>query len=383
MTDNHVDALQNVQQFRVPFGIGCWDFGLRREGPFKLELKEFLSSLKEGLESDSSLNNLEIYPRFKKYEFSERSLRESKFGTGVFPGQSLRRIKFDLYIPSRIQQELIGPNYRASDTNTQNFRVHMYYPYHGPVAFVELLDENNFSRSSTAVQVVREYMDSRLNKSPSNLVFSFVGPSPFHAEFQIEGHSPLTGTEALYECKTTDRPGYPDITFQCTTDNFANASVASEQLFHTLEDELSLFYRIHRSDVQKLKHWRDIEKNVSEVTELYNKTSRCQRLHFPWSRGRDLVALPVSIVAFEKNHIVNDHHMKTGNRKIYQGKEFAFLKGFLESALKDRPIFPTRQMSELVEFIEKRRSRNLESLMVLIAAVTGALIGASIALLAR
>lgn len=101
--------------YRVDFGVGCWDFGLRHDGPvpFSLDLEQFIARLRTGLEADSSLNNLDILP-FKlesKIALNEWNLRETDEGLAIFPSHSLslRRLKFDLHIPRRYHNELTEP----------------------------------------------------------------------------------------------------------------------------------------------------------------------------------------------------------------------------------------------------------------------------------
>lgn len=380
---NHQGAEAEVPTFRVAFGVGCWDFGLLHDSPFPLDLNQYVALLRKGLEAVSSLNNLEIVPfEDEEIEINEGYLTETDAGPTILSHDLLYHVEFDLYIPFRIQKELIGPHVQ-SETRTENFRVHIHYLYHSPVSYVELIKDNDSSQPSTAMRVVREYMKNQLDQSSSNVIFTFVGPTPFHADFLIEGYVTQNQTDNIFDCELLDHPGYADITFRYCTDTIRTIEEACEALFHELDDELSLFYKIHRNDSQKHERWAEIEQITSNLTEHFKKSGWRERLRTARTRGRELAALYVSLAQFEADHILDEHYTNTAYRSLYKSKNSAFMRSFLESALKDRPVFPTKQMTDLMAFIESRRSKTIELLIVLIAAVVGGIVGSLITSIAK
>ena len=380
---NHQGAKAEVPTFRVAFGVGCWDFGLRHDSPFPIDLNQYIALLREGLEAVSSLNNLEIAPRDREeIEINEEHLTETDAGPAILSHGLLYRIKFDLYVPFRIQKGLIGSHVQ-SETKTENFRVHVHYPYHSPVSYVELIKDNKSSDPSTAMQVFREYMRDQLDQSSSNVIFTFVGPTPFHADFQIEGYSTRNQTDNIFDHEQLNHPGYADITFRYCTDDIRTIEDACETLFYELDYELSLFYEIHRNDSQKYERWAEIEQVTSNLTEHFKKSGWRERLCTARTRGRELAALYVSLAQFEADHILDEHYTNTAYRNIYKSKSSAFMKSFLEAALRDRPVFPTKQTTDLMAFIEGRRSKTVELLIVLIAAVVGGIAGSLITSIAK
>ena len=370
--------------YRVPFGIGSLNFGLRNDGSVTLSGIDYCDLLRAELETIPTLNNLEIdHFNDEEIEFGERDLIETRSGTAIFPdGNSILGIKFDLYIPLRTQEEIVG-RYFTPRIKTEHFRIHIRYPYHGPVTFVELINNEESSDPSTAVRIVREYIEDQLRRLPGNVIFVFVGPSPFHADLYIEGHKTPNLTNNTFECKQLDEIGYADITFRCCVDDIPTESDACEALFEKLERDLGLFYQIHRDDVEKSQQWSDIELISSSLVEHLNARSLRGRLRTLCRRGRDLKALHVSLTEFESDHILHEHYINRQYRKLSESNSDGFPNSFLESALGDRPIYPVRQMTELMSFCEKRRSEAVEWLIVIIAGLVGGIAGSFVTVLAN
>ena len=385
MTDNCENIEADIPAFRVPFGVGYWDFGLRYDGPvpFTLDLEQYITRLRAGLEADPSLNNLEIVPwPLEKTIFTQSNLRETDTGPAIFPGRSisLHRIKFDLHIPRRYHRELTEPF--PTELETENIRFHVHYPFYGPVCFVELIDTDTSSDPSKAIVVARRYMQRWLNKPSNEVVFTTIGPSPFHADFYIEGHKTPNNTDRAFEYEILKTRGYADVTFRCCTEQYKTAMEARSALFYALEDELDLFYEIQRRDSESYRQWDDVQQLASNVIEQFKITGWAQ-LHHTLTRGRKLAALRVSLVEFEQGNLLKEHALNTACRRVYGDGRITFLKSFIDDKLKDRRMFLTKQLIDLVEFIERRRSKSLEFLIVLIAALIGGIAGTIITLISR
>lgn len=384
MNDQRSTQAKEAPLFRAAFGVGCWDFRLRHGSLLQVSSKnQYVDLLKKGLEDVSSLNNLEILPFGDgEIKIDKRRLPETDAGQMFFVRGLLRHIKFDLYIPFRIQKEL-GRHMYTSPLRTENFRIHIHYPYYGPVSYVELVGDENLLHPSNAMAIVREYMKSQLSRLSSDVVFAFVGPTPFHANFQLEGYTHYDSTDNVFGCEKLDKPGYADVTFRCRADDFSVAGDACEALFRELDHELDLFYEIRRRDFRNYKRWGEIEKRTSNLTEHFKKVGWRERFRATRARGRELADLYTSLVRFEADHIVDQNRVDEGYRSTYERQDSTFLRSFLESALKSRPVFPTKQVTDLVVFIEARRSKSVELLTVLIAAAVGGIVGSLITLAAN
>ena len=380
MTDNCENVETDIPAFRVAFGVGSWDFGLRYDGPvpFSLDMEQYITRLKAGLEADPSLNNLEIlpWPGGEQFIFTQWNLRETDTGPAIFPGRSLSlyRIKFDLHIPRRYHGELTEPF--PTRFKTENVRIHVHYPF-VPVCFVELVDTDTSSDPSQAIVVARRYMERWLNKPSNDVVFTSIGPSPFHADFYLEGYKTPNNTDRTFECQILDSRGYANVSFRCCTEQYKTAAEASRELFHALNDELDFFYEVKRLGSERYQKWDEVRQLASNVIERFKTTGWAQFLH-ALTRGGNVAALRVSLVEFEEENLWNDQRLNEAYRRLYGGEMVTFLKSFADTALKNRFMFATKQLIDLIEFIERRRSKSIELLIILFAALVGGVAGSII-----
>lgn len=99
-------------------------------------------------------------------------------------------IEFELYIPKRIQEEL--SSFKKEEIDTEKFGIIIQDSFHGPVTFVEPINSKDLDNPSFAVQVTREFLRREFEKySSSNMEFTCIGPSPFHAEFIVVHDKPF------------------------------------------------------------------------------------------------------------------------------------------------------------------------------------------------
>jgi len=76
-------------------------------------------------------------------------------------GSSLR-IQFDIYIPTRIQDELLR-DFISSQLNTQNFRIFITYRFYFPITFVQAVAPSEGCDPSDASLSVSKKMYSNRN----------------------------------------------------------------------------------------------------------------------------------------------------------------------------------------------------------------------------
>ena len=333
------------------------------------------------LESIPSLNNLEIIHDEGDYiEFTEAALEDSEAGPAVFPDHAIFSLRFDLYIPFRIQRNIVG-EYFNSETETEKFRIHIHYPYHTSVVLVELLDGGESLNPSTAVRIVREYLQTEINRLSSKLAFKFLGPSPFHADFWIEGYNTPNDAKSFFECNLLKSLGYANITFRCCVENAEFKEHACEILLSELEHELDQFYNIRQSIMEDYHSWEPIETVAAQLFDQLGEKHDHQPFAQTFTRGRDLSKLNMELSKFEVEYIQRHHYAEKQCRELYARHIPGFLRTIVESELEDRPVFPIKQMKELVMFIESRRSKAIELLIVLIAALIAGVTGSVITLL--
>ena len=343
-------------------------------------MDDFTSRLSRALEGISALNNLHIDALESENRFS--AFRSSKLSTkkseAVFCHGIIREITFDLYIPLRIQKK-VAKSTVLSRTGTENFRVHIHYPYYGPVAYVQPIGTQSES-PSTALMVVRKFLASVLSDQSNDLLFNFVGPSPFHANFQLEGHESKNESGDAFEVYIKKGRGYADVTFQfCLSE--IDSEQALEKLFNALDRELGFFYDFKAADSYRHLRWRDIREKMSSLTEHFGKSGFLASLRLIGSTSRIIAELYASVTQLEINEISNERFVKDTYQSIYDQKDRTYLNEFIRSEIDKRPVFPTQQVTNLLSVFEGRRSKSVELLVFLAAAIIGGAVGSFITLL--
>ena len=210
----------------------------------------------------------------------------------------MRYIKFDLYIPFRIQEEILE-SIRTPPVETENFRIHIRYPYHGAVSYVELVTTERSFHPSTAVMVVREYIEHQLDQHSTEVMFTCIGPSPFHADFHVEGYVKQCQDDERLICEINDQRGYARITFRFCDDDVCTLDDAFRVLFHCLDDEFDLFYEIGREDGGLHERWNDMKEITENVALNVAFQSWHRRLRTWRSHSRDLAKLNLTLARFQ------------------------------------------------------------------------------------
>ena len=386
MTPDDNNASTPNPILRASFGVGCWDFGIRCQPSSTFTVSQYVALLSKGLETVSSLNNLQVGPELDpavddNTQIGSADATEVEDGRAIFSHGIVLGITFDLYVPFRIQNNLAGDR-TEFHTKTEHFRVRIRHAYYSPVVFVELLDADAPRRPSAAMIVLRKYLEKECQDSSHGLAFSFLGPTPFHADFRIAEHPVQNLSGRTFEVKDVDSTGYADITFVYNAPSFDTARDALEELFDDLMNELGFFYRIVEDDLRKYKSWSEIERLIPGAVSQSERTSWLDRIRRAHRRSKDLKELSVALMQFEVNQIMNTSHTRRSFRNVYKKDAPALLKAYVEAEIDERPTFPTEPVTQLLTFMESRRSKTLELLVLLGAAVVGGITGSLITTLA-
>jgi len=244
------------------------------------------------------------------------------------------------------------------------------YSFYGPVAYVEPLDATDTTlrfRPSTAVQVVREYLIKELKTNASIITFECIGPSPFHADFYLWS-TPTKSEESVsfpFQVEQSRPRGYAEVVFDYTVSHFRDSDTALYALFSELNDELALFYRMRQSEVSARRTWDSIQDRILALTDVTPEVGIRERIKNKWRLGQDLHQLHTDIVSFEINHLLQKSDLERSYRETYSTDEPTYLESFVKQEMQDRQAFPTQQVKQLATFLEKRRSKALELLIIL------------------
>src|SRR5881397_3137065 len=109
----------------IRFGVGCFHFSYVRRGPYSATVADYVRAVAAALERVGAIDNVAV----ESYEPQEQFSLPKEFPVprlvdgddDYFPSPSFLSAKFDVFIPARIQEELVEGS--STDTRTENFGV--------------------------------------------------------------------------------------------------------------------------------------------------------------------------------------------------------------------------------------------------------------------
>src|SRR4051794_1679680 len=124
----------------IAIGIGCYWFAQREGEDEDFDPREFLTHVKDALESVDNVSDVEVFTRGDSITVSGSSYAQHGDDENFFPIFSNMRISFQIYMPERLI-ERYGRG-RAS-VEAERFAVEIVYGHGMPVAYVnyELEDD--------------------------------------------------------------------------------------------------------------------------------------------------------------------------------------------------------------------------------------------------
>ena len=144
---------------RAAFGIGCFHFELTKGKHLPIRGAAYIEAIRNTLESISNVESvrIDVDEEFENELMGADSLPELEEGEGTYPLPTFFELEFDLYLPLRVQADVVKRVFRGRNpTESERFKVWMRYSYYGPVAFVVPIADPNTNDPSNAVVVVRE-----------------------------------------------------------------------------------------------------------------------------------------------------------------------------------------------------------------------------------
>jgi len=235
------------------------------------------------------------------------------------------------------------------------------------------------------VIVVREFLEQQiLNIKSEYIRFELLGPSPFHAECYIEPGVDIEFDESISSFLSKDittEVGYNKIIFYYDISTFENGTEAADYIFHEIIIELSFFYEIGRLRLLKMRRWVRFEEMLDAIIPENKKKGIMNRfLKFIYYSGK-IKELFIEIAIFEKENIFANEGIKNDYKCIYSDKWDSHFKTFIDNAMKEQETYPTRELIQLLSYLEDKRAKNLELITMFVSAIIGGGIGALITLL--
>ena len=168
----------------IPFGVGCFYFVPTEPAPETGQSARYRDLIQAALEAIPNTNNIVIEggedpdPLLLPLQGSWPSLDAPVFN--AYP--SYLNIEFDLYIPARIQEQILN-SLGEGFVGSEHFHVRLIHS-DMPLVMVTATEPVGWKAGSTYIILVREYLQRELDESMVGL--SCLGPSPFHSDFFLE-----------------------------------------------------------------------------------------------------------------------------------------------------------------------------------------------------
>jgi hypothetical protein len=382
MTNIEEEKIKTESTFA--FAIGCFHFGLSTEPPFTFEITNYLTELEEALETIPTINNIEIKCKpdhHRTYEVTYVEPERLAEGGHFFPHPELD-LRFDVYIPFRIQKELFPVGRDSIRTYTENFRVFVYYRHFAPVTFVETINPSQRPDPSEAIILVREHIIRELEVVKTDIQFDFLGPSPFHANCYLLPIDEQDGEDPkLLTAEYRKRRGYDEIVFRYRKSFFENINDARDLLYYLIRDEVAFFYGLKLDRVQAINDWFEIQEILEQLLHQEEVSRVKKLLSSLFLRGIRIRTLFTKTVEFEVDNILKDSLRRTSYSNVYSKDEPKFFQEYVDRELKDKTAYPTKQTIELAGFLEGQRSKKIELITLLLAAIIGGALGSLLTLI--
>ncbi|WP_394559595.1 hypothetical protein [Aquipseudomonas alcaligenes] len=370
-----------IRKYMKAFGVGCFHFSLKDNIDKEISVQEYIDEITKTLKNLTTTSDVTIsFDEDIKDEKIDTSPPNPKIreGDNGYPLITFLNLTFKIYIPSRIQAELINLPEEYLDTGTENFKITVRHEWHGPVSYIECLSATEDTLPSTAVQVVREFLTKEIQKTETFLEYDFLGPSPFHANFYLnESDTAIESSSfTLNEIKSR---AYNTLKFNYNANKFKNEDKALEELQEALADELSFFYQLNKDARFSLKKWGEIQDTTNSILELQEKTNKKniikRTIEKPklFQKAFKDIGLFKGYLIFRKGQIASDY------AAMYKsGESETYLQEYIDQEISEHPQYPLNETSELIKYFDQKNSKAIELLTIISAGILGGIVGSTI-----
>lgn len=294
---------------------------------------------------------------------------------GPFPMMGHSRIRFDVRIPRRMQEELLSGDLYG--IGTEEFRVHLAYGYEMPVVAVEPLNPSEDERPSRAVILVREFLIREFERSTRGAVsFDWLGPSPAHSDFYlVPGEAPedCLGRFWLQERSVL---GYHCYRYGYRAEDFDDAVEVIDRFLFAATSEFSLYYAFAQEACIRIGAWDELEEMVAELVDIQRRRGPVGFFRKTVFASRKISDAQLALIEFRSREVTAGGELDRRFAKLYEQREFAAAQALVEGRRADQFEYPTAEIAELLRLIETRRLTDREVLMLGLASVLGGALGA-------
>lgn len=369
----------------ISFGVGSFHFRWTPSTPFELTEEAYAAPVKEALESLPNTTNI----TFRHSELGETdTITEDRIpthplskGGAAFPSFTYFELAFDLYIPQRIQRELIT-DYTTRTIQTERFRIFVHHTYFQPATFVQLLTPEPVGAPTTGVEIVRRYLSHKLPRT-NNIEFHYATPTPLYANFHLTPYDANTPQNAPFVSEIRHPRGYDRVAIGYNRHSFTNSKAAFRKLRSLLDVEIGFFYQIKSLNQLATTEWTDITDSLFQLTDDIQGQNQIKRTIRLIGGAAELQDIRVQLVQFQTKKIQRTGWLETHMRLVYQDDNPTFLREYVDDSIQDRPHFPDEPVSSLIQFLESQQSKSLEYLVLILTAIISGATGAGLTLLVQ
>lgn len=364
------------EQKQRAFGIGCFHFGYRPQTPFEFKTASYIEAVGAALKSLPSLSKLTIdYDESFAYLYYVDSEPPSLIkGEDYFPSVQALRIHFSIYIPFRVQEEVLELTGGAGHIGTENFSVFMLEDYHGPATFIECLDAPTDCDPSDAVRLLREYLAREFIKIEGPISFEYLGPSPFHANFFLEGKKHADGELSAL---IIPRHGYDQVVFVCGPEG-CPADEDMESLYYELAGEVSLFYTIQRRNLTFMRSWSRLVEEWESLNHLVETKIRALNISHRFEIHRASKRLISNAYTFGVEIDIARRVMDEELASTYDKGTPVYLEKFVRSNAERLPKYPVGSVLGWAKHVNEASFKQAEIAAVIFAGLIGGIVGSLI-----
>jgi predicted CopG family antitoxin len=288
-------------------------------------------------------------------------------------------IEFSLYLPYRLQEKY-GSLLKARETFTEKFKIRINCSYFGiPITFIELIDPTKLPSPSDAVMIIRKFFEDQIPDSQDNTIrFESLGPSPFHVDVYLnleEGKFEENNFADLIVESVVKR-GYDFIKVYGNTKSYKTLPEVKKRFIHSAGHELCFYYLLEQMSNKFYQEWQSLKDSVNELLRRSMEKGLMnvwyKLFYFP-----QLTTEAVDKIAqFEINRIEWNTQRNIFYRQIYKSAiDIPIFKSYIDDEINNLPQFPIKELSELITFVEKKRLKGLEFLILIAGSLFGGIIG--------
>lgn len=362
----------------ISFGVGCFNFGVNESVPRSLSASQFLTDVQRALEAIHSINNISIEcPNSDELELRfNDSIPSLKEDNAFIPHLHFFSVSFDLYIPARVQREATG-HILSSEADTERFRIFCQNEFDCPVTFIWPITDEPDNAPSSSVVIVREYLESEFKKLDGYVTFETLGPSPYHADFQLSPKAEAEKLQDIFEAQVLPVRGYNEVEIYYDTGEFGSAVDAFFALRGLLGNELDVFYEIVRTRNERSRAWVGLQE-IMEGLVAEEDLSIWGQLQALRERRRHIHHAHQQLAEFETLRVFSQQRLQKLVNDLNKSGEPEILRAEVETELEELEELPTSELGRLLAFVENRWSKSLEMGIVLLSSLLGGAAGSVI-----